>query len=79
MVYYKHLVKLNCKCQRILNLFFEGKSMHEIASLTNHSEGYVRKKKCDCKNDLIRNIAKDPVYLELREALGYNEHRKIAG
>ncbi|MDH7445075.1 RNA polymerase sigma factor [Aquimarina sp. 2201CG14-23] len=64
-LYRKHFSKLNCKCKRILTLFFEGKSMREIGVILNYSEGYVRKKKFECKKYLMEMIEKDPLYAEL--------------
>lgn len=64
-LYRKHLLSLNCKCKNILFLFFEGKSMKEISKLTNYSEGYVRKRKFECKEYLIQLIENDPMYKEL--------------
>ncbi|MBW1294274.1 RNA polymerase sigma factor [Aquimarina litoralis] len=64
-LYRKHLLSLNCKCKNILFLFFEGKSMREISMLTNYSEGYVRKRKFECKKHLIKLIESDPLYKEL--------------
>lgn len=64
-IYRKHFLNLNCKCQQILTMFFEGKSMNQIAMLTNYSEGYVRKKKFNCKKSLMVMIEKDPSYAEL--------------
>ncbi|WP_299189183.1 sigma-70 family RNA polymerase sigma factor [uncultured Aquimarina sp.] len=64
-LYRKYLLNLNCKCKDLLFLFFDGKSMKEIAQLTNYTEGYVRKRKFECKKHLMELIAKDPLYSEL--------------
>jgi len=64
-LYRKHFAKLNCKCKNILTLFFEGKSLKEIGKLTDYSEGYARKKKFECKKELMGMIEKDPIFSEL--------------
>lgn len=64
-LYRKHFANLNCKCKQVLTLFFEGKSLKEIGSLTDYSEGYARKKKFECKKELMEMIEKDPKYSEL--------------
>ncbi|MHA7056795.1 RNA polymerase sigma factor [Aquimarina sp. M1] len=63
-LFYKHLHNLNNKNRNILQLFFEGKSMREISTITGYSEGYTRKKKCISKNKLIQMILQDPEYKE---------------
>jgi len=63
-LFHKHLYNLNNKNRNILQLFFEGKSMREIAIITGYSEGYARKKKCISKNKLIQMILQDPEYKE---------------
>jgi len=65
-VYRKYFSKLNDTCKKVLGLVFAGKSMKEIASEMEYSEGYARKKKFDCKKSLIEMIEKDPMYQELK-------------
>lgn len=64
-LYRKHFANLTCKCKQIFTLYFEGKSVKEIAQITNHSEGNVRKKKFECKKYLIEMIEKDELFAEL--------------
>jgi len=66
-LYRKHFLSMSDRCREILNLFFAGNSMKEIALLIDSSEGYARKKKFECKETLIKMIEKDPIYLELIE------------
>jgi len=53
-------------CQKILQLFFDKKSMKEIAQIMGFaSEGYAKKKKFKCQKHLIELIKKDSRYQEL--------------
>ncbi|MBQ4818855.1 sigma-70 family RNA polymerase sigma factor [Aquimarina sp. MMG016] len=65
VLYHKHLDNLSEKNRTILQLFFEGKSMREIATVNGYTEGYARKKKFEIKETLLRMIQKNPVYDEL--------------
>ncbi|KAA1243211.1 RNA polymerase sigma factor [Aquimarina sp. RZ0] len=60
----KHFLKLNNSCRQILTLYFEGKSVREIAMITKYSEGNVRKKKFESKKLLMSMIENDPLYRE---------------
>jgi len=64
-LYYKHVSCLKDDHKNILQLFFEGKSMREIAMITGYTEGYTRKKKFQIKERLLKMIKNDPVYQEL--------------
>lgn len=66
-LYRQKFKTLGENCQQILNLFFEGKSMREIASLMNISEKYARKRKFSCKEKLINAIKNDHTYNELKQ------------
>lgn len=57
--------QLGTSCQEILRLFFDGKTMKEIASIMDISEKYARKRKFNCKENLVQLVKADPVYLEL--------------
>lgn len=53
-------------CRKLLQLFFEGISMSEIAAkLGFASEGYAKKRKFQCKQKLVTAIQSDPLYKEL--------------
>ncbi|KAA1242370.1 RNA polymerase sigma factor [Aquimarina sp. RZ0] len=65
VLYHKHLDNLSEKNRTILQLFFEGKSMREIAKINGYTEGYTRKKKFEIKEGLLRMIQQDPAYDEL--------------
>lgn len=65
-LYKKHFQQLSPDKRNILKLFFEGKSMKEIAATTGYSEQYVRKKKFEIKKELMIRIEQDPYYKELK-------------
>ncbi len=65
-LYRKYFHRLNDSCIEVLELFFAGKSMKEITSITGYTEGYTRKKKYDCKKLLIEKIENDPIFQELK-------------
>jgi len=66
-LFQKSFLKLGEKCQQVLKLFFEKKSMKEIASITGSTEGYVKKKKFECKKQLMNMVREDPLFNELKE------------
>ncbi len=54
-------------CQNLLLLFFRGQSMAEIAAQMGYgSEGYAKKRKFQCKEQLVQLIKADGRYRELR-------------
>ncbi|MDY8135204.1 sigma-70 family RNA polymerase sigma factor [Aquimarina sp. 2201CG5-10] len=67
-LYRKCFLKLSRSNRELLNLFFEGKSMKEIAKIMGYSEGYTRKKKFQSKKALLEIIENNQVYQELRTA-----------
>ncbi len=66
LLYKKCFQKLSMSNQLVLELFFQGKSMQEIALETGLSEKYTRKKKYDAKKKLLEILEKDPMYQELK-------------
>ena len=52
--------KLGEKCQEVLKLSFEIKTMEEVAKKLNVSYGYVRKKKSLCTGELTKMIQLSP-------------------
>lgn len=59
--------KLSTKCQEVLELYYDGKSMNEIArTLGYKTSAYTRIVKLRCKDKLEALIKKDPKYNELR-------------
>ena len=66
LVYENGFGRLGERCQKLLRLFYQKKTFREIASLLNlSSEGYAKKLKFQCKQQLIDEIRKDPLYIEL--------------
>jgi len=64
-LFQKYFLKLGQSCQGVLMHFFSGKSMAKISELMGYSEGYTRKKKFECKKQLLEMIINDPMYREL--------------
>ncbi|MEM9339211.1 MAG: sigma-70 family RNA polymerase sigma factor [Bacteroidota bacterium] len=67
-VYKRNFRKLTTQCQQILSLFFNGHAMKEIVTKMGLANaGLARKKKFNCKNELVRLVKEDPLYIELVE------------
>ena len=66
-LYRKKFRELGEGCRKLLQLSMAGKRMREIvAQLGMSSEQYARKRKFQCKQQLIRLIRQDPSYDALR-------------
>lgn len=66
MLYMKHFGMLSESCKKVLELFFKGIKMSEIANTLNFSsEGYARKRKHDCQSHLMDSIKGDLMFKEL--------------
>ena len=65
-LFFKHFDKLDDKCRQILQWYFDKIPLKEIAKRLDTSEGYIKKRKFQCKEKLIQLIRKDPMYLELK-------------
>lgn len=61
----KYFKRLGDDCQQILQMFFEGKSLKEIAQAMDFTAGYAKKRKFICQKRLIESISSDPTYREL--------------
>lgn len=59
--------QLGTECQQVLNLFFEGQSMKEIAEKLSFTPAYAKKKKFICQKKLIDLVSADPSFQELYE------------
>ncbi len=66
-IYRKYFLALSVTCREVLGLIFDGMNMKEIAKKTGYAEGYVRKKKFDCKKHLIEMIEEDASFKELKK------------
>lgn len=66
-LYRKKLRELGEQCQRILDLFFEGKKMTKIVEeLGLSSVSFAKKKKFQCKEALVDLVKADPLFVELK-------------
>ena len=67
ILYRRKFQELAEDCQRLLTLFFNKTSLKAIAEeMGLSSEGYAKKKKYKCKNELVRLIQSDASYQELK-------------
>ncbi len=53
-------------CQNILQWFFSGSSMREIAEKLNSTVAYIKKRKYQCKERLVELVQSDNKFKELR-------------
>ncbi|MEN0049557.1 MAG: sigma-70 family RNA polymerase sigma factor [Bacteroidota bacterium] len=59
-LYQEKFRQLGKDCQTVLQLFFKGEKMNEIAKKMNYaSEGYAKKRKFKCKQKLINLVQED--------------------
>lgn len=67
-LYQKHFLTLHKDCQTILKLFLEKIPLREIQKRMNlKSEKYVKKRKYQCKEILVKRIQNDPNYKHLKD------------
>ena len=64
-LYFRHFDDLGEKCRQILAWFFEKVPLAEIARRLGSSENYIKKRKFECKEKLIRAVREDPRFEEL--------------
>lgn len=58
--------QLGDQCQTILQLFFEGTPMKDIVlKLKLSSISFAKKKKFQCKEELVKMVRRDPIFKEL--------------
>ncbi len=66
--YLKKLSELSASCRQVLELQMAGKRMKEIATIMGFkSEGYARKRKFQCKENLLNRIKQDVRFTELTQ------------
>ncbi|MFA6125880.1 MAG: sigma-70 family RNA polymerase sigma factor [Bacteroidales bacterium] len=66
-IYQKHFQLLHKDCQEILQLFLKKVPLKEIAQMMGiRSDKYLKKRKYDCKEALIKRIQNDPEYKRVR-------------
>ena len=65
-LYQEHFMQLSDKCQHLLRLFYQKVPLREIADLMGFSsEKYAKKRKYQCKENLIKRIKEDPRFNNL--------------
>lgn len=64
-LFLKHFDRLGENCRKILSLFFDKKSLNDIADVLETSVNYIKKRKFICKEKLIDTIKQDPLFAEL--------------
>lgn len=64
-VFKSHLRRMGKDCQKVLMLFFEGKTMKEIADEMRFTAAYAKKRKFVCQQKLIESIENDAIFREL--------------
>ena len=65
-LFFKHFDNLGESCRKILSLFFDKIPLTEIAQQLDTSENYIKKRKFQCKEQLVKAVQGDPVFLELK-------------
>jgi RNA polymerase sigma factor (sigma-70 family) len=66
-IYQKHFQLLHKDCQEILQLFLKKVPLKEIAQKLNiKSDKYLKKRKYECKEALIKRIQNDPDYKRVK-------------
>jgi len=66
-LYQKHFLTLHKDCQTIMRLFLEKVPLKEIQKRMNlKSEKYLKKRKYQCKEILVKRIQNDPTYKHLK-------------
>jgi RNA polymerase sigma factor (sigma-70 family) len=66
-VYQKHFQLLHKDCQQILQLFLKKVPLKEIAQIMSiKSDKYLKKRKYECKEALIKRIQNDPEFKRLK-------------
>jgi len=66
-LFHYHLQQLGKDCQQVLQMFFAGKSMKDIAQAMHFSVAYAKKRKFVCQQKLIKSIEQDGLFRELTE------------
>jgi RNA polymerase sigma factor (sigma-70 family) len=52
--------------KKILKLYWQEISPHEIADKLGYTYGYVRKKKCEAQNELTEKVKRHPEYIRIK-------------
>ncbi len=62
----EHLSLLSNECRAVLEYYFDGKSLKEIAKIMSYTEQYSKRKKYKCKEHLLKKIKEDIRFTELK-------------
>ncbi|MDD4645788.1 MAG: sigma-70 family RNA polymerase sigma factor [Bacteroidales bacterium] len=66
-IYQKHFQLLHKDCQQILQLFLKKVPLKDIAQMMNiKSDKYLKKRKYECKEALVKRIQNDPDFKRVR-------------
>ena len=65
-LFQQKLAELGQECRKVLQLFFAGTPLKEIARQMNYTEDYIKKKNLKCKEKLVVSVRSDPRYQELK-------------
>lgn len=69
-IFQRHYRKLPTDCKRVIKMFFRKKPFKEIArKMVYTNEDYARRKKYLCMQQLMKMIARDPEYIELKKII----------
>lgn len=60
------LESLGKECKQLLKRFFEGIPLKQIATELDYTENYIKKKKYNCKEELVKRIRADQRFKELQ-------------
>lgn len=66
-LFFKHFDSLGENCRKIMQWFFDKVPLKQIAVRLDTSEGYIKKRKFKCKEQLVKAIQADPKFSELNE------------
>ena len=61
----RKFAQLGEDCRKVLQLFFDGTSLREIAQSLGYTDDYAKRKKYKCKEQLVKLIKADSLYGEL--------------
>ncbi len=64
-LFFRHFSALGDNCQKILQWFFDKMPLAKIAEQLDTSEGYIKKRKFQCKEKLVKAIKADRQFREL--------------
>lgn len=66
VLFQEKLEELGEECRKVLQQFFQGIPLKQIAAKLNYTESYIKKKKYNCKESLVKKIQADQRFKELK-------------